>query len=277
MQGEALRRAQRREQLVLHPWRRLGRRASAPLSPSGVRETTRRRRSCGSRSRRTTPFASAASIRRTMSAGSLRSRSPSALWDDGPCSFSEPREERELVQRDLAGEPAARLASAHRQQVAGQVLEHCWSIPTIGTLQQCLTLTSLACTARELRRLVGGNRAPRTFAVVRGRHGGRGGVLRRRGGRVRAGAGLPELRRADRARRVLGRRRRGAVALVRQHRLSRPRRPRGAGSRATRSSLERTSPRGTNRTTFTVAADRLVQRVEFDGAVVAEASYRRGA
>ncbi|HEY6891149.1 MAG TPA: hypothetical protein VI300_25315 [Solirubrobacter sp.] len=41
--------------------------------------------------------------------------------------------------------------------------------------------------------------------------------------------------------------------------------------------LERTSPRGVNRTTFAVAADRLVQRVEFDGAVVAEGSYRRGA
>ncbi|MDA0165865.1 DUF1579 domain-containing protein [Solirubrobacter ginsenosidimutans] len=41
--------------------------------------------------------------------------------------------------------------------------------------------------------------------------------------------------------------------------------------------LERTSPRGTNRTTFALAGSSLRQRVEFDGAVVAETSYRRGA
>ena len=41
--------------------------------------------------------------------------------------------------------------------------------------------------------------------------------------------------------------------------------------------LERTSPRGTNRTTFALAADQLIQRVEFDETVLAEASYRRGA
>jgi hypothetical protein len=40
--------------------------------------------------------------------------------------------------------------------------------------------------------------------------------------------------------------------------------------------LERTSPRGTNRTTFRLAGERLHQRVEFDGAVLAEAEYRRG-
>jgi hypothetical protein len=41
--------------------------------------------------------------------------------------------------------------------------------------------------------------------------------------------------------------------------------------------LERTSSRGTNRTTFALVGSSLRQRVKFDGAVVAEASYRRGA
>jgi hypothetical protein len=40
--------------------------------------------------------------------------------------------------------------------------------------------------------------------------------------------------------------------------------------------LERTSPRGVNRTTFALVGPSLRQCVEFDGAVVAEASYRRG-
>jgi hypothetical protein len=40
--------------------------------------------------------------------------------------------------------------------------------------------------------------------------------------------------------------------------------------------LERTSPRGTNRTTFTLAGDRLHQRIAFDGETVVEATYARG-
>jgi hypothetical protein len=38
--------------------------------------------------------------------------------------------------------------------------------------------------------------------------------------------------------------------------------------------LERTSPRGTNRTTFSLAGDELRQRVEFNGQTVAEATYQ---
>jgi len=41
--------------------------------------------------------------------------------------------------------------------------------------------------------------------------------------------------------------------------------------------LERTSPRGTNRTSLVVEGDRLNQRVELDGATLAEAEYERRA
>ena len=41
--------------------------------------------------------------------------------------------------------------------------------------------------------------------------------------------------------------------------------------------LERTSPRGTNRTSFVVEGDRLSQRVELDGATLAVAEYERQA
>ncbi len=40
--------------------------------------------------------------------------------------------------------------------------------------------------------------------------------------------------------------------------------------------LERTSPRGTNRTTFTLAGDELTHRVAFNGETVVEATYARG-
>jgi hypothetical protein len=39
--------------------------------------------------------------------------------------------------------------------------------------------------------------------------------------------------------------------------------------------LERTSPRGTNRTTFTPAGDGLHQRIEFDGQTIATATWVR--
>jgi hypothetical protein len=39
--------------------------------------------------------------------------------------------------------------------------------------------------------------------------------------------------------------------------------------------LERSSPRGTNTTTFTLSGDTLTQRVELDGGVLVEAEYRR--
>ena len=38
--------------------------------------------------------------------------------------------------------------------------------------------------------------------------------------------------------------------------------------------LERTTPRGTNRTTFTLAGTELRQRIEFDGQTIAEATYQ---
>ena len=38
--------------------------------------------------------------------------------------------------------------------------------------------------------------------------------------------------------------------------------------------VERTSPRGTNRTTFSLAGDELRQRIEFNGQTVAEATYQ---
>jgi hypothetical protein len=40
--------------------------------------------------------------------------------------------------------------------------------------------------------------------------------------------------------------------------------------------LERTSPRGTNRTTLRIDGDRLVQTIELDGAPLVEATYARG-
>lgn len=39
--------------------------------------------------------------------------------------------------------------------------------------------------------------------------------------------------------------------------------------------LTRTSPRGTNRTTFALTGDRLTQRIEFNGETLVEAGYRR--
>jgi hypothetical protein len=39
--------------------------------------------------------------------------------------------------------------------------------------------------------------------------------------------------------------------------------------------LERTSPRGTNRTTFALAGDALVQRVAFNGETIVVATYRQ--
>src|SRR4051794_23685021 len=40
--------------------------------------------------------------------------------------------------------------------------------------------------------------------------------------------------------------------------------------------LERTTPRGTNRTTFALAGDRLHQRIAVDGATLVEATHARG-
>src|ERR1700742_1303170 len=39
--------------------------------------------------------------------------------------------------------------------------------------------------------------------------------------------------------------------------------------------LTRSSPRGSNRTTFALSGDELLQRIEFDGETVVEAGYRR--
>jgi hypothetical protein len=39
--------------------------------------------------------------------------------------------------------------------------------------------------------------------------------------------------------------------------------------------LTRTTPRGTNRTTFTLEHDRLIQRIELDGRTIVEAEYDR--